>query len=49
MTNTRDAQGEIGGIPAFWREAGQVGSSPILYVHGVPVNSDIWMPFSTLR
>jgi pimeloyl-ACP methyl ester carboxylesterase len=45
MTVVRDAQGEIGGLPAFWREADPAGPSPILYVHGNPSNSDIWVPF----
>ena len=34
--------------PVFWRTApGEDGRAPILYVHGVPTNSDLWEPFLT--
>ena len=33
---------EVAGIETFWRQAGE---APILYVHGNPNNSDLWMPF----
>ena len=33
---------EVAGIETFWREA---GDAPILYVHGNPNNSDLWVPF----
>ncbi|HYH59379.1 MAG TPA: alpha/beta hydrolase [Thermoleophilaceae bacterium] len=33
---------EVAGIETFWRQA---GDAPILYVHGNPNNSDIWLPF----
>jgi pimeloyl-ACP methyl ester carboxylesterase len=33
---------EVAGIEAFWREA---GDARILYVHGNPNNSDLWVPF----
>jgi pimeloyl-ACP methyl ester carboxylesterase len=33
---------EVAGIETFWRQA---GDAPILYVHGNPNVSDIWMPF----
>jgi pimeloyl-ACP methyl ester carboxylesterase len=44
-----DHTGEIGGLPVFWRaaqaSAGPLGSSPPLYLHGVPTNSDEWLGF----
>ena len=33
---------EVAGIEAFWRQA---GNARILYVHGNPNNSDLWVPF----
>jgi len=33
---------EVAGIETFWRQA---GDAPILYVHGNPNNSDLWVPF----
>lgn len=33
---------EVAGIEAFWRQA---GDAHILYVHGNPNNSDLWVPF----
>ena len=38
---------EIGGLPVFWRGAPASGpaSAPALYLHGVPTNSDDWLPF----
>lgn len=45
MAGIQDVQGEVGGIPAFWREGELQAPLPVLYVHGVPVNSDIWLPF----
>ena len=33
---------EVAGIESFWRQA---GDAPILYVHGNPNNSDMWVPF----
>jgi pimeloyl-ACP methyl ester carboxylesterase len=34
------------GQPVFWRRAPETdGGAPILYVHGVPTNADLWMPF----
>jgi pimeloyl-ACP methyl ester carboxylesterase len=35
-------RGEVAGIETFWRQAGH---TPILYVHGNPNNSDLWVPF----
>jgi pimeloyl-ACP methyl ester carboxylesterase len=51
-----DHNGEIDGLPVFWRSApvergaapGESGAavSPVpLYLHGVPTNSDDWLPF----
>ena len=39
---------EVGGIDTFWREAPAPdggGEAPVVYVHGVPSNSDDWLPF----
>jgi pimeloyl-ACP methyl ester carboxylesterase len=37
---------EIDGQPVFWRSApSDDGRAPVLYVHGVPTNADIWTPF----
>ena len=33
---------QVAGIDSFWRKAGE---APILYVHGNPNNSDVWLPF----
>jgi pimeloyl-ACP methyl ester carboxylesterase len=35
---------DVGGVPVFWRTAGE-DDVPVLYVHGVPDNSDTWVPF----
>jgi pimeloyl-ACP methyl ester carboxylesterase len=50
-----DHTGEIDGLPVFWRaapsSAGAVGAASAagaavpLYLHGVPTNSDEWLPF----
>ena len=45
MIAVTGSEGEVAGVPAFWRQAEPAGPSPILYVHGNPVNSDIWVPF----
>jgi pimeloyl-ACP methyl ester carboxylesterase len=45
--------GELDGLPVFWRSAspspprGQATErpAPVLYLHGVPSNSDDWVPF----
>jgi pimeloyl-ACP methyl ester carboxylesterase len=39
-----DHTGELDGQPVFWRSAPATGT-PTLYVHGVPTNSDDWVPF----
>jgi pimeloyl-ACP methyl ester carboxylesterase len=44
-----DHSGEIDGLPVFWRSAsspaGAAGGAVPLYLHGVPTNSDDWLPF----
>jgi pimeloyl-ACP methyl ester carboxylesterase len=40
---------EIDGMPIFWRSAeppdATAPAAPVLYVHGVPTSSHIWLPF----
>ena len=36
--------GEIEQLPVFWRSAGS-DPTPVLYLHGVPTNSDDWLVF----
>ena len=36
---------ELDGHPVAWQEAPAVGALPTLYVHGVPTNGDLWIPF----
>jgi haloalkane dehalogenase len=37
---------ELDGQPVHWRSAPAAdGGAPILYVHGVPTNAEIWTPF----
>jgi pimeloyl-ACP methyl ester carboxylesterase len=38
---------EIDGLPVFWRSAAGGGptSTPVVYVHGAPTSSHIWLPF----
>jgi pimeloyl-ACP methyl ester carboxylesterase len=41
-----ERRAEVGGIEVFWREAPSTdGGAPVVYVHGVPTNSDDWVPF----
>jgi pimeloyl-ACP methyl ester carboxylesterase len=40
-----DRQAEIDGLPVFWREAPAGTEAVPLYLHGVPSNSDEWVPF----
>jgi pimeloyl-ACP methyl ester carboxylesterase len=38
--------GAQGGLPVFWRSApSSDAAAPALYLHGVPTNSDDWLPF----
>ena len=40
---------QAGGVEVFWRRAEpDAGAAPVLYVHGVPTNSDDWLPFLEL-
>src|SRR4051812_24150696 len=42
----QERRAEVGGIEVFWREAPPSdGGPPVVYVHGVPTNSDDWVPF----
>jgi pimeloyl-ACP methyl ester carboxylesterase len=49
MPEASDHADEIDGLPVFWRSApapAQVSqAAPPLYLHGVPTNSDDWLPF----
>jgi pimeloyl-ACP methyl ester carboxylesterase len=46
MPAVSDRNATIGTMPVFWREAPVAESVPTpLYVHGVPTNSDDWLPF----
>jgi pimeloyl-ACP methyl ester carboxylesterase len=44
-----DHTGDLDGLPIFWRSApvptSAASSGPPLYLHGVPTNSDDWLPF----
>jgi pimeloyl-ACP methyl ester carboxylesterase len=47
MPDVSDREATIGTMPVFWREApvADGASATPLYVHGVPTNSDDWLPF----
>ena len=46
MGTVKEERAVIGGVETFWRRADPAaGSTPALFVHGVPTNSDIWLPF----
>ena len=47
MPDVGEHNGEIDGLPVFWRSApyGDGGDAVPLYLHGVPTNSDDWLPF----
>jgi pimeloyl-ACP methyl ester carboxylesterase len=51
VPEVRDRSGELDipsgprGLPVFWREAPYKGNAAPLYLHGVPTNSDEWVPF----
>ena len=42
MATTTEHHDTIDGEPVFWRSA---PGAEVLYVHGVPTNSDLWEPF----
>ena len=50
MPEPSDRTGEVDGLPVFWRSASVPDGFPAdatvpLYLHGVPDNSDEWLPF----
>ncbi len=46
MPAVRDRTASIGTLPVFWREAPVADAAAMpLYLHGVPTNSDDWLPF----
>ena len=46
MATVSEQRAEIAGVETFWRRAEpDAGRAPALFVHGVPVSSDIWLPF----
>jgi pimeloyl-ACP methyl ester carboxylesterase len=47
MPDVSDHSGEIDGLPVFWRTAPALdaGAAIPFYLHGVPTNSDDWLPF----
>ena len=46
MATLTEQRAEIAGVETFWRRAEpDAGRAPALFVHGVPVSSDIWIPF----
>ncbi len=40
----RERSEDLDGQPVFWREA-DGNPTPVLYLHGVPESSDMWLPF----
>lgn len=44
MADISEHSGQIDTLPIFWRSAPST-STPTLYLHGVPSNSDEWAPF----
>jgi pimeloyl-ACP methyl ester carboxylesterase len=46
MVDLAEHTAELDDQPVFWRSAPTVdGGPPVLYVHGVPTNADLWTPF----
>ncbi len=45
MAGVTDHDGEIDGLPVFWRSAEAAAGARPLYLHGVPTNSDDWIAF----
>jgi pimeloyl-ACP methyl ester carboxylesterase len=47
VAEPRDHTDEIDGLPVFWRsaDAETADAATPVYVHGVPTNSDDWLPF----
>ena len=49
MTEVTERRSQVAGVEVFWRRAEpDAGAAPALYVHGVPTNSDDWLPFLDL-
>jgi pimeloyl-ACP methyl ester carboxylesterase len=45
VAEIREHTAEIAGQPVFWRAADGASPTPIVYLHGVPTNSDDWVRF----
>jgi len=46
MAAITDHRSHVQGLEAFWRRAEpDAGAAPVLYLHGVPNNADLWTPF----
>jgi len=46
MADLAEHTAQLDDQPVFWRSAPTVdGGPPVLYLHGVPTNADIWTPF----
>lgn len=46
MVTLEEHTAQLDGQPVFWRRGPERdGGAPILYVHGVPTNADLWTPF----
>jgi pimeloyl-ACP methyl ester carboxylesterase len=46
MAEPAEHTAQLDDQPVFWRSAPSVdGGPPVLYLHGVPTNADIWAPF----
>jgi pimeloyl-ACP methyl ester carboxylesterase len=47
MAEVRDHTEDLDGQPQFWRsaEGPDAAQAPVLYLHGVPMSSDLWLPF----
>ena len=49
MAAVAEHRTRAGGVEVFWRQAEPTaGVTPVLYLHGVPTNSDDWLPFLEL-
>ena len=46
MATVSEQRADIAGVETFWRRSQpDIGSAPVLFVHGVPTSSDMWVPF----
>ena len=49
MAQITEHRSQVAGVDVYWRRAEpDAGQAPTLYVHGVPTNSDDWLPFLEL-